>query len=85
MPSLVYILCTGTSLLCAFLLLRSYRNTRVRLLLWSGLCFAGLSVENLILYCDRFVVVDTDLSLPPQIIALLSRCLLLSALIWNIR
>ena len=36
----VYVLCLLTSLACAVLLLRSYRQTRIRLLLWSGLCFA---------------------------------------------
>lgn len=85
MPGLVYLLCAGTSLMCAILLLRGYRKTHVKLLLWSGVCFAGLSVENLILYCDRFVILDTDLSLLPHLVALTSRCVLLSALIWNVR
>lgn len=85
MPSLVYLLCIGTSLMCAFLLLRGYRRSRVRLLLWSGVCFAGLTVENLILYLDQFVVPEVDLSGASQLIALASRCLLLSALIWNVR
>lgn len=43
MPAAVYILCGLTSVLCAVLLLRSYARKRVRLLLWSGLCFAGLA------------------------------------------
>lgn len=85
MPSLVYILCIGTSLICAFLLLRAYGRSRVKLLLWSGICFAGLTVENVILYMDQFVVPDIDLSAFPQLIALTSRCVLLSALIWNVR
>lgn len=85
MSSLVYILCTGTSLLCSVLLLRSYRSTHVRLLLWSGLCFAGLSVENLLLYLDRFVIHGSDLSLLPLIVALVSRSILLFGLVWSIR
>jgi hypothetical protein len=85
MPSLVYILCTLTSLMCAFLLIRGFWKTRVRLLLFSGLCFAGLTVENLILYLDQFVIHDTDLSFPPVIISLISRCVLLFGLIWSVR
>ena len=38
----VYILGALTSLLCSVLLLRGYASGRKRLLLWSGLCFAGL-------------------------------------------
>lgn len=43
MVSIVYILCAITSLACAVLLLRSFRRTRARLLLWSGISFAGPS------------------------------------------
>ena len=37
-------LCGGFVMLaCAILLLRGYRRVRQNLLLWSGLCFLGLS------------------------------------------
>ena len=49
MIQLVYVLCALTSLACAILLLRGYFRTRVRLLLWSGLCFAGLALNNALL------------------------------------
>ena len=49
MIQLVYVLCALTSIACAVLLLRGYFRTRVRLLLWSGLCFVGLALNNALL------------------------------------
>ena len=43
MSEIVYLLCAATSALCAALLVRSYRRSRSRLLLWSCLCFVGLA------------------------------------------
>ncbi|HKU16105.1 MAG TPA: DUF5985 family protein [Steroidobacteraceae bacterium] len=48
--------------LCAFLLLRGYARVRQRLLLWSGLCFAGLAVSNAVLFFD-LAVVPAEISL----------------------
>ena len=58
----VYFLCAFTSLLCTVLLYRQYRHSRSRLLLWSSLCFAGLSVNNATLFIDLVIVPETDLS-----------------------
>jgi hypothetical protein len=52
MAEIVYILGALTTLLCAVMLLRGYRNGRRRLLLWSGLCFAGLTLSNVLLFLD---------------------------------
>jgi hypothetical protein len=46
---IVYVLCALTSLACAVLLLRGWRRSRARLLLWSGVCFVGFFVNNLLL------------------------------------
>ena len=46
MATLVYALCALTSLACAVLLLRGYASSRVRLLLWSGLCFCGPGAQQ---------------------------------------
>lgn len=62
MATAVYTLCAVTSLACAALLLRGYRRSPQRLLLWSALCFLGLAVNNVILFVDKVVVTDTDLS-----------------------
>ncbi len=63
MASVVYVLCALTSVVCAWLLLRGWLASRARLLLWSSLCFAGLALNNVILFLDRVVVTDIDLSL----------------------
>lgn len=56
MQFLVNILGSLTAGLCAILLLRAYANVRQRLLLWSGLCFAGLTVSNALVIVDLAVV-----------------------------
>lgn len=48
MASLVYLV----TALCAVLLLRGFARSRSRLLLWSGLCFVGLTVSNTLLFVD---------------------------------
>lgn len=53
---IVNILGAVTVGLCAFLLLRAYRNVGKRLLLWSGLCFAGLAISNALLFVDLAIV-----------------------------
>lgn len=57
----VYFLCASMAFACAWLLLRAYARNRFRLLLWSGLCFVGLTLNNIALIVDRLVVPDSDL------------------------
>jgi hypothetical protein len=52
MDATVYVLGTLVAGLCGLLLLRGYVRTRTRLLLWSGLCFAGLMLSNALLFVD---------------------------------
>lgn len=61
MPEAVYILCALTSLACAVLLGRAYRTTRVQLLLWSVVCFAALTLTNVLLFIDLAVLPSVDL------------------------
>ncbi len=58
----VYALCAVAAISCAWLLLQAYFRSRYRLLLWSGLCFAGLAVNNLLLVADKLSFADRDLS-----------------------
>lgn len=58
---IVNVLGVVVSGLCAVLLLRAYGNVRKRLLLWAGLCFAGISISNALLVADLFFVQDVDL------------------------
>lgn len=62
MAEIVYVLGALTTLLCAVLLLRAYVRVGRKLLLWSGLCFAGLTVSNLLLFVD-LVLFPVDVSL----------------------
>lgn len=52
MDALVNIVGTFVVGLSAVLLLRAYASVRKRLLLWSGLCFAGLTLANALLIID---------------------------------
>ena len=80
---LVYVLCALTSFACAALLLRGYKRSRQRLLLWSGLCFAGLTLNNVLLVVDLHVVAATDLSFIRTLPALAGVALLLYGFIWD--
>ena len=81
MEKLTYSLCALTALLCAALLLRGYARTRSRMLLWSGLCFAGLTVNNALLILDRLVFTEIDLSLWRLVIGLVATLLLVFGLV----
>jgi len=83
MAPLIYTLCALTCLVSAVLLLRSYAHTKVHLLLWSGLCFVGLTASNLLLVLDRIVFPEVDLSTPRLAAALLGLLLMLFGLIWE--
>lgn len=79
----VFVLCAVTSLACAVLLLRGWRRSRHRLLLWSGLCFAGLAVNNALLVIDERFTPAKDLSLVRSLPALVGIALLLYGFIWD--
>lgn len=83
MASIIYILCAATALACACLLLRSYRRSRHRLLLWSGLCFAGMFINNIFLVLDRIVLPQVDLGTWRLASALVALLPLLYGLLWE--
>jgi hypothetical protein len=83
MAPVIYTLCALTCLACAWLLLRSYRQTRARLLLWSGLCFVGLTASNVFLILDRIVFTDIDFYPARLTAALVGLLLLIFGLIWE--
>lgn len=80
---IVYLLCALTSLTCAVLLLRGYRRSGARLLLWSGLCFIGFFLNNVLLFVDLRVVPDVDLAVIRLLPALVGIGMLLYGLIWE--
>jgi hypothetical protein len=50
-------------LTCATLLTRAYVRRRVRLLMWSAICFVGLTINNVALFIDLVLFPDVDLRL----------------------
>ncbi len=85
MATLVYALCALTSTACAFLLLRGYMRSRFRLLLWSGLCFGGLALNNVLLFVDKRVIPEMDLSVWRTVPAQLGIALLLYGFVRDTR
>jgi hypothetical protein len=83
MSTVIYSLCTLTALICAWLLLRSYIMQRHRLLLWSGLCFLGLFINNLLLVFDKLIFPMTDLSTWRLLVGLIALLPLLYGFIWE--
>lgn len=83
MAVVVYLLCALTSLASAVMLLRGYRATRVRLLLWSGLCFAFFALNNVALIVDERILPSQDLSILRTVPSLIGIALLLYGLIWE--
>ena len=83
MAASVYLLGALTSLLCAVLLLRAYLRGRRALLLWSGLCFAGLTISNLLVFFDLIVFPSVDLFPYRLGTSAVSMALLLYGLIWE--
>jgi hypothetical protein len=83
MAAVIYSLCTLTCLVAAVLLLRTWRRTRAPLLLWSGLCFAGLTGSNTVLVLDHTVFLEQDLSTLRLAVAFVALMLLIFGLVWE--
>jgi hypothetical protein len=83
MAPVAYGLCTLTAALCAWLLLRAYRRSGYRLLLWGGLCFLGLTLNNALLVADRVLLPEINLFTARLGLALVSMSVLLYGIIWD--
>ena len=83
MGALIYSLCMIAALICACLLLHAYWRGGYRLLLWSGLCFVGLTINNLLLVLDKLIYPDVDFSLWRTSTALVAMSILLYGLVWD--
>jgi hypothetical protein len=77
------LLAAVTSLACTVLLFRGYLQRRVRLLLWSALCFVGLTINNIVLVFDLVIFVAIDLRPLRLTAALVGMLFLLYAFIWE--
>ena len=83
MTDIIYGLCAITALFSTVMLIRAYLKTKYRLLLWGGLCFASLTINNILLVLDKIVMEQTDLSMWRSITALTGMIILLYGLIWE--
>lgn len=83
MAAAVYVLGALISISCAFLLLRGYAVSKRRLLLWSGLCFIGLSLSNALIFVDLVVLPNVDLYRLRLVTATIAMAMLLYGLIWE--
>lgn len=81
----LYILTCLTTLLCAILLMRGYVRSRQRLLLWSGLCFIGLTISNAFVIADLLVFPRIDFFTYRTGSAAVAMALLVYGLIWESR
>ncbi len=79
----VYILSALITLSCAILLLRGYWRVKQRLLLWSSLCFFGLTISNFLLFMDLVMLPKVDLYIWRLAAAAVATLLLLYGLIWE--
>jgi hypothetical protein len=83
-PALVYCLCFVTSSGCAFLLVRSYTRTHMRLLLWSALCFMFLAASNLVVIVDMLLIRSIDFRIYRLLLSLIAVSILIFGFIWDL-
>ena len=69
LASAVYLLCAATSAEC--------------MLLWSTLCFIGLTANNFLLFADLVLLPGVDLRWPRHLTALAAVLVLLYGFIWE--
>jgi hypothetical protein len=75
--AVLYVVSVVSSGACAVLLFRAYRCRPVRLLMWSGVCFAALTLNAIGVFVDLVVFPQIDLRLVRQIPAAIGlMCLL---------
>ncbi|HZQ21965.1 MAG TPA: DUF5985 family protein [Terriglobales bacterium] len=83
MGAAVYMLGAVTTLLCSVLLLRGYFRSRAKLLLWSAVCFFGLTISNLLVFVDLVLLPQVDLYRWRLLAAAIAMIVLMYGLIWE--
>jgi hypothetical protein len=79
----LYIVTIFVTLFCAVLLLRAWIRVRRGLLLWSGLCFVGLTLDSVLVLADMILFPSIDLYHWRLGSVALSVSLLLFGMIWE--
>lgn len=80
---IVYILCSLTSGLCTWLLIRGYLRGRVPALMWSAVCFLLLTLNNVAVFLDIVVLPHIDLSLLRLALSLAAVSVLVFGFVWE--
>ncbi|MES3002731.1 MAG: DUF5985 family protein [Pseudomonadota bacterium] len=84
MGPVIYALCALTSLGCFVLLWRTWRQGGHRLLFWSALCFAMLTLNNVLLVLDKVVFpVEVDLKMWRLGVGFAAVLLMVIGLVWE--
>ena len=83
MAAFVYLMCTVTSAACAVLLLREYRRTASRVLLWCGLAFVGFTVSNALVFADVVLLPGWNLATVRAMVNWIATTALVVALVWD--
>jgi hypothetical protein len=79
----IYILGALVVGLCAVMLFRAYAKSKQRLLFWSGLCFLGLTMSNLLVFVDLVMIPDVNLYPLRLWTAAIATMLLVFGLVWE--
>jgi hydrogenase/urease accessory protein HupE len=79
----LFALAALTSIGCMCLLFRAYFRSSLRLLFWVALCFVFLSINNVVLFVDTFVLPQVDLRVVRLAAALAGIACLIYAFIWE--
>ncbi len=82
-PTAVYLLCLVTSVICAGLLIRAWRASGARLLLWTAASFLFLALNNLLLVIDLVLLPKVDLWVWRQAAAALALAVLIYGFVWE--
>jgi hypothetical protein len=84
MAPVIYGLCALTSFGCFVLLWRTWRQGGHRMLFWSALCFALLTVNNVLLVLDKVVFpVEVDLKMWRLAVGFAAVLLMVIGLVWE--
>jgi hypothetical protein len=79
----IYLLCVLTASACFILLLRGYRRSGTRLLLWSSVCFGFLAIHALIVMIELLLFPSTDLQMLRHVASLFAVSTLIFGLVWE--
>jgi hypothetical protein len=81
--ALIYPMALLASIGCMLILFHAYLRSGRRLLLWSALCFIGLSLNNLLLYVDFAFLLQTDIRVYRLCASLAGLLPLLGGIVWD--